>query len=102
MNMLLASPFSIPIVAIAGVFIWLSIVAISEATTAAKKHQADVDLKRTLAQQGMSPEEIAMVVQAGRDGAEAKGKSAPKAHAARNDAFAQTVAHPPTKHARSA
>jgi hypothetical protein len=101
MSMFFGSPFSIPIVAIASVFIWLSITTVAEAISAAKKHQADAELKRSLAERGMSADEIAMVVRAGRG----KHKEPAEPMGGYSEAgphLAATVAHPPTKQARRA
>ena len=61
------SPFGIPIAAIVCVFIWLSIVSISEAVTKVMKNRTDADLKLELLSRGLSADEIVRIVEAGRE-----------------------------------
>lgn len=61
---LLATPFTIPIVAIACVFLWLIINSIVSGVRGIVKHRNEVELKQTLANRGMSADEIERVVQA--------------------------------------
>lgn len=63
----LFNPFLIPIVAIAGYFLYRIVDSCNKSHAETVKHKADAELKITLAQRGMSPSEIERVVMAGRD-----------------------------------
>lgn len=58
------SAFAIPIVAIIGVFVWMSISAIAEAAQSIVKHRNEIELKQMMVDRGMSAEEIERVVRA--------------------------------------
>jgi hypothetical protein len=60
----LFSAFAIPVVAIIGVFVWLSITAIATAAQNIVKHRNEVELKQMMVDRGMSAEEIERVVRA--------------------------------------
>lgn len=62
-----ASVFMIPIGAIGGVFIWMTVQAILTGVCDVVKHRNEIELKQTLADRGMSAEEIERVVQATPD-----------------------------------
>lgn len=59
-----SSPMMIPIIAIVGVFLWLIIHSIVAGVQGIVKHRNELELKQTLAQQGMSASEIERVIQA--------------------------------------
>ncbi|MCA9129463.1 MAG: hypothetical protein KDB22_20395 [Planctomycetales bacterium] len=61
---LFASPFAIPIVAIAGVFAWMIVSAIVSGVSAIVKHRNEVELKQMLVNQGMTADEIERIIQA--------------------------------------
>ena len=61
---LFASPFSIPIVAILGVFLWLIVQAVVSSVQSIVKHRNEIELKQTLVQRGMSADEIERIIQA--------------------------------------
>ena len=62
MTVMLFNPFLIPIVAIVAYFVYCLVDSISKHAAAASKHRADAELKMTLAQQGMSADEILRIV----------------------------------------
>lgn len=62
-----ASAFVIPIVAIGGVFLWMTVQAILTGVSDIVKHRNEIELKQTLADRGMSAEEIERVVRATPD-----------------------------------
>lgn len=57
-------PIIIPVVAIVGVFTWLSITAIVVAVQRIVKHRNEIELKQMLAARGMSADEIERVMRA--------------------------------------
>lgn len=59
-----ASPFSIPIVAIGGVFIWMIVQAIVTTVRDIVKHRNEIELKQSLVDRGLSVEEIERVLHA--------------------------------------
>ncbi len=61
---LLFSPYAIPIVAIIGTFVWMSISAIADAAQSIVKHRNEIELKQNMIDRGMSAEEIERVVHA--------------------------------------
>lgn len=64
---LFATPFAvflIPIVAVVGYFLFRTIEAIAKASVESERHRSDNDLKKTLAQRGMSAAEIERVLAA--------------------------------------
>lgn len=86
--------FAIPIVALLGTFVYLSIQVVAQAMCEASKHRSDAELKITLAQRGMSAEEIERVVRA-------KPASAPDSIASASDRQPSS-AMPPRKPLTSA
>lgn len=58
------SPFSIPIVAILGVFSYLIVQAIVAGVRGIVKHRNEVELKQSMVDRGMTADEIERVVQA--------------------------------------
>jgi hypothetical protein len=56
------SPAAIPIVAIISVFVWLTISAIAETVQKIVKSRDEIQLKQTLADRGLSAEEIERIV----------------------------------------
>lgn len=61
---LFASPFSIPIVALIGVFGWLIVHSIVQSVQGIVRHRNEVELKQMLCDRGMSADEIERVVNA--------------------------------------
>lgn len=61
---ILASPFVIPVVAIVGVFSWLTISSIVSGMRGIVRHRNEVELKQMLVDRGMSADEITQVVMA--------------------------------------
>lgn len=59
---LFASPFSIPIAAIVCVFGWMIIQAIVSGVSGIVKHRNEIELKQSLADRGMSADEIERIV----------------------------------------
>lgn len=63
----LFNPFLIPIVALIGYFLYRMVDSIAQAMSASSQHRDDAELKMTLANRGMSAEEIQRVVSVGRE-----------------------------------
>ena len=61
------TPFGIPIAAIVCVFAWQIVQTVSDAVSKVLCRRADVELKQELIARGFSSEEIARVVEAGRE-----------------------------------
>ncbi len=60
---LFATPFAIPIVAIASVFAWMIVQAIVQGVSDIVKHRNEVELKQSLVDRGMSADEIEQIIQ---------------------------------------
>lgn len=63
---LVFTPLGIPITAIVCVFTWLTVASISESVASVLQNRSDAELKLQLLSQGYAPEEIALVIEAGR------------------------------------
>lgn len=64
---LIFTPLGIPVTAIVCVFTWLTVASISESVAKVLQNRSDAELKLQLLSQGYAPEEIALVVEAGRN-----------------------------------
>ncbi|MEO8270594.1 MAG: hypothetical protein ABI557_12800 [Aureliella sp.] len=62
-----ASAFTVPIVAIGGVFLWMIVQAIVTGVRDIVKHRNEIELKQTMLDRGMSPDEIERVCRATPD-----------------------------------
>ncbi|MEL6108116.1 MAG: hypothetical protein AAFU85_18980 [Planctomycetota bacterium] len=64
---LLNNPITIPILAVGGTFVWLTVAALSDAVARVMCRRADVELKQDLVARGFSSDEIIRVTEAGRE-----------------------------------
>ena len=62
MHQLFYSPFTIPIVAIGGTFLWLSIAAIAKLVGDIVRHRNEIELKQALVERGFGPAEIERIM----------------------------------------
>ena len=62
MHQLFYSPFTIPIVAIAGTFIWLSISAMAKVVYGIVRHRNEIELKQAMIERGLKADEIERIL----------------------------------------
>jgi CRISPR/Cas system CMR subunit Cmr4 (Cas7 group RAMP superfamily) len=62
MQQFFCSPFTIPIVAIAGTFLWLTISALAKAVHDIVRHRNEIELKQVLVERGLGAEEIERIL----------------------------------------
>ena len=56
------SPFTIPIVAIVGVFLWLSISALAKVVYGIVRHRNEIELKQAMVARGLKADEIERIL----------------------------------------
>ena len=64
---LLTEPTAIPVIAVGGTFIWLTVASLSDAVARVMCRRADVELKQDLVARGFNSEEIVRISEAGRE-----------------------------------